>query len=120
MLTIGVEKFDDFVVVECRGRLTQSDSVFKLRDVVLAEVDSPIIVLDLSEVQSISGGGLGMLAFLDHWAREHDIHLKLYSPSRAVMDGMVQNRSIGNFEMASMNEMMSLLSQAENSYPMAA
>jgi anti-anti-sigma regulatory factor len=76
MLTIHVENFSDLAVVECKGRVVRSESVFKLRDVVLAQAPSRIIALDLSEVEAIGGGGLGMLVFLQRWARDHDIQLK--------------------------------------------
>ena len=50
-----------------------------------------------------------MLAFLERWAREHDIQFKLFSPSRAVLEGLVHNRSILDFEIASFHEMMGIL-----------
>ena len=63
MLTIHVENIGDLAVIECKGRIIRSDSVFNLRDITLAQEDSRIIVMDLSEVETIGGGGLGMLAF---------------------------------------------------------
>ena len=120
MMTIHVENLSNLTVVECKGRIIRDESVFKLRDVVLAQAAARIIALDLSEVEAIGGGGLGMLAFLDHWARERDIQFKLFSPSRPVVEGLVRNRSILNFQVASFHEMMSVLMQAENQYPLAA
>ena len=61
-----------------------------------------------------------MLAFLERWAREHDIQFKLYSPSKPVVEGLVRNRSILNFEIASFHEMMGLLSRSDNRYSLAA
>jgi anti-anti-sigma regulatory factor len=120
MLTIHVENLSDLAVVECKGRIIRSDSVFKLRDVILAQADSRIIALDLAEVEAISGGGLGMLAFLDHWAGDHDIRFKLFSPSRAVLDGLVRTRSILNFEIATFHEMMGILAHSDSRYSLAA
>src|SRR5258706_406158 len=97
MLAINVENVSDLAIVECKGRIVRSESVFKLRDVVRAQAEARIIALDLSAVEAIGGGGLGMLAFLDRWARDHDIQLKLFSPSRSVVDGLVSNRSILHF-----------------------
>jgi anti-anti-sigma regulatory factor len=119
MLAIRVEKLGDLTVVECKGRIVRSDTVFELRDAVM-EQDSKTIVLDLSEVQAIGGGGLGMLALLERWARKHDVHLKLFSPSKAVMEGLVQNRSILDFEIAGFHEMMGLLGHTESRYSLAA
>jgi anti-anti-sigma regulatory factor len=120
MLSIRVENLSDLAVVECKGRITRSDSVFKLRDVVQTQAASHIIALDLSEVKAISGGGLGMLAFLERWTREHGIRLKLFCPSRPVLQGLAQTRSILNFEIASFHEMMSILAHSDRRYAIAA
>jgi len=120
MMAIHVENMSDLAVIECSGRITRSDTVFRLRDVVQAQAGSHIITLDLSEVEAMSGGGLGMLAFLERWAREHNIRLKLYRPSKSVLQGLVQNRSILNFEIVSFHEMMSILAQSNSQYAIAA
>jgi anti-anti-sigma regulatory factor len=116
MLAIRDENLGDLTVVECKGRIVQSDSVFKLRDVVQAQATARIIALDLSQVKAIGGGGLGMLVFLARWARQHGIRLKLFSPSTSVLEGLVQNRSILNFEIASFREMMDILAQSDSRY----
>jgi|SRR5208282_1373573 anti-anti-sigma regulatory factor len=120
MLAIHVENLSDLAVVECKGRIFRSEAVFKLRDVVQAQATARIIALNLSEVEAIGGGGLGMLAFLERWAREHDIQFKLFSPSRAVVEGLVRNRSILNFEIATFHEMMGILADADSHYSLAA
>jgi len=120
MLTIQVENLSDLAVIECKGRIVHSDAVFKLRDVVQAQTASRIIALALSEVEAISGGGLGMLALLERWSREHDIRLKLFCPSKSVLDGLAQNRSLMNFEITSLHEMMVILGDCDNRYSIAA
>jgi anti-anti-sigma regulatory factor len=120
MLAIHVENMGDLAVVECKGRIVRSESVFKLRDVVQAQADARIIAVDLSEVEAMGGGGLGMLTFLDRWAREHDIEFKLFSPSRSVMEGLVGNRSVLNFEIVTFHEMMSILAHSDSQYAFAA
>jgi anti-anti-sigma factor len=114
MLDLHVENTNDLAVIEYKGRIFHSDAVFKLRDTVQAQATARIIVLDLSGVEAIGGAGLGMLAFLERWARQHEIQLKLFSPSRPVLEGLVHNRSILNFEIASFHEMMRIL--ADNDY----
>ena len=114
MLAIHVENLSDLTVVECKGRIVRDEEVFKLRDVVLTQAACRIIALDLSEVAAIGGGGLGMLAFLDRWARDHNIQFKLFSPSRPVVEGLVRNRSILDFEIATFHEMMRILFHADN------
>jgi anti-anti-sigma factor len=120
MLAIRAENLGDMAVVECKGRIVHSDAVFKLRDVVQAQATARIIALDLSEVEVMGGGGLGMLAFLERWARRHDIRLKLYCPSPSVLEGLAQNRSILNFETASFPEMMDILAHSNSHYSLAA
>jgi anti-anti-sigma regulatory factor len=72
MLKINVNNIGDLAVVECEGRIVQSEAAFKLREAVTLQTDARIIVLDLSEVYAIEGGGLGMLLFLQRWAQDHD------------------------------------------------
>ncbi len=120
MLAIRAENFGNLAVIECKGRITQSDSVFQLRDFVQAQAPTQIIALDLSEVEAIGGGGLGMLAFLERWARQRDIQLKLFSPSKPVLEGLARNRSILNFEIASFHEMMDILAHSDSQYATAA
>ena len=115
MAAISVESFTDLAIVECRGRIIHSDAVFKLRDAVQSQDDARVIAVDLSEVKAIGGAGLGMLVFLEHWARENGIQLKLFSPSEQVMEALAPYRAIANFEIASMQEMMGLLAQYD--YP---
>lgn len=114
MLTIRVENFTDFVVVECRGRIVHSDAVFELRDVVQSQDHVPVIVLDLSEVEAIGGGAVGMIAFLEHWAHETGIQLKLFCPSETALDALRHTRSVPNFEIATFQEMMGLLAQSDH------
>jgi hypothetical protein len=120
MLAIRAESLGDLAVDECKGRIIKSDSVFKLRDFVQAQAPAHIIALDLSEVDAIGGGGLGMLAFLERWSREHDIQLKLFCPSKPVVEGLVRNRSILNFDVANFHEMMDILAHSNSHYSMAA
>jgi anti-anti-sigma regulatory factor len=120
MLSINVENMTDLTVVECKGRIISSDAVFKLRDAVMSHPEAHVIALDLSAVQAIGGGALGMLAFLDHWAHDHQAHLKLFNPSRPVVQGLVDNRSILNFEIATFHEMMSMLTESDRQYSLAA
>ncbi len=120
MVAIRAENLGDMAVVECKGRIIKSDSVFKLRDFVQAQAPARIIALDLSEVKAIGGGGLGMLAFLERWARQSNIRLKLVRPSKPVVEGLAQNRSIQNFEIESFHEMIDVLARCDSQYSAAA
>jgi anti-anti-sigma regulatory factor len=79
MLNVTVENIGELAVVECEGRIVQSEAAFKLRKAVTSQTDARIVVLELSEVNAIEAGGLGMLVFLRQWARDHNIRLFQFS-----------------------------------------
>jgi anti-anti-sigma regulatory factor len=120
MLAIHVENLGDLTVVECKGRIVRSESVLELRDVVMAQAGARIITLDLSEVEALGGGGLGMLVFLQHWASTRGIELKLFSPSRPVMTELERSASALKLEIASLHEMMDILAHSDAQYTLAA
>ena len=120
MFNIHTDKIGDMAVVECEGRIVRSDAAFKLRDAVTSQVDANIVVLDLSEVYALEGGGLGMLVFLQRWARDHDVQLKMFNPSYSVRDILEIASTISEFEIATLHEIMALLAQAECSNSIAA
>jgi anti-anti-sigma factor len=120
MLNVTVEKIGELAVVECEGRIVQSDSAYKLREAVTSLTDARIVVLELSEVSALGGGGLGMLVFLQRWAREKNIRFLLFSPSESVQSALKGSRSIAEFYISSFEEMMALLAYANSPYALAA
>ena len=94
MLNVTVENIGELAVVECEGRIVQSEAAFKLRKVVTSQTDARILVLELSEVHAIAGGGLGMLVFLRRWARVHNVRFLLFNPSKSVRSGLKRIKSI--------------------------
>jgi anti-anti-sigma regulatory factor len=83
-MSVNVERVGELSVVECDGRIVRSDTAFALRDSVTSQADARVIVLDLSEANALEGGGLGMLIFLQRWAQDHQIQLKLFNPRSSV------------------------------------
>jgi anti-anti-sigma regulatory factor len=116
MLSINVERFGGLSVIDCKGRIVRSESVFELRDTVMAQASASTIALDLYEVQAIGGAGLGMLAFLQRWANDHAIELKLFTPSKPVVDALDDFQLKMNFDIPSLPEMMTILSHADGSH----
>jgi anti-anti-sigma regulatory factor len=114
MVDLHVEKIGELAVVECEGRVVRSEAAFKLREAVTSLGDARIIVLDLSEVRAIEGGGLGMLLFLQRWAEDRDIQFKLFNPTRSVRDRLALVNSITELDIATLHEMMTLLANADN------
>ncbi len=112
MFNIHIESVGDMAVVQCEGRLVQSDAAYRLRDAILSQRHSSVVVVDLSEVRAIEGGGLGMLSYLQRWAHDHNIKLKLFNPS-----GMVQDRLdhtwMPSLDIATTDEVIALLDRAD-------
>jgi len=120
MLRIYIENIGEMAVIECEGRIVRSEDAFKLRNAVNLQSDARIIVLDLSEVSAIAGGGLGMLVFLQQWAYDHDIRLKLFNPRLSVRDRLEHASSMREFDFATLDEMMALLARTDDRYEQAA
>lgn len=120
MLSVTVANLGELTVVGCAGRIDQKESGSKLREAVTSQTNARIIVLELSEVRAIAGGGLGMLVFLQRWAREHNIRFLLFHPSKSVQSRLKRARSIAEFYIPSLEEMRALLAYANNRHPLAA
>jgi len=120
MLRINIDNIGDLAIVECEGRIVRSDAAFKLRDAVTSQSDARTVVLELSEVHALEGGGLGMLVLLQRCARDHDIRLKLFSPSRSVRERLELVSSLSEFDIPTLDEMMALLACADSRYALAA
>ena len=119
-LDFHIEKFGDLAVIECEGGVVLSEAGFRLREAVTSVRNARIIVLDLSEVRAIEGGGLGMLLFLQRWACDHDIQFKLFNPTGSVCDRLELVNSIAELDIATLHEMMELLANADRRYALAA
>jgi anti-anti-sigma regulatory factor len=120
MLKLNINNIGDLAIVECEGRIVRSEAAFKLRDAVTAQMDARTVVLELTEVPAIEGGGLGMLLFLQRWARDHDIRFKLFNPCKSVRERLKLVSSLSDFDIPTLDEMMVLLGHADNRYALAA
>src|ERR1700724_1602387 len=120
MLKLNIDNIGEVAVVECEGRIVQSDAAFKWREVVTLQSDARTVVLDLSQVDAIEGGGLGMLVFLQRWAQDHDIRFKLFNPRRSVRERLKKVRSMSKFDIPTLDELMAVLAQADRRHTIAA
>jgi anti-anti-sigma factor len=84
MLNIDVEKTGDVAVVRCVGRIVRGAEVRTLRNAVVSEKDIRIVVIDLSDVDTLDAGGLTALLSLQQWAQSRKVQLKLVNPSHFV------------------------------------
>jgi anti-anti-sigma regulatory factor len=120
MLDLGIERIGKLGIVECIGRLVRSEAAFSLRRAVTSLEGARIIVLDLSEVSALEGGGLGMLIFLERWAHDRQIQFKLFNPRKSVWDRLELVRSIRPFDIVPLDEMIALLGDAGAHFAQAA
>ena len=113
MLTIDVERSSGVAVVHCSGRLVRGVEVCTLRNAVVSEKTTRIVVLDLSQVEFMDAGGLNALVSLHHWTRNHGIQLKLTQPSRLVHEMLTRTRLNRVFEISSLHDALAILSGAD-------
>jgi anti-sigma B factor antagonist len=84
-LTIATQISDDAVIFRCRGRIVVGDEGAALRERVKSILmGTPKIVIELSGVDYIDSGGLGILVGLHLSAKNRGGDLKLVSPGQRV------------------------------------
>ena len=110
MPTVHIDKVGEMAIIECAGRFVRTEAALKLRDAVTSQTDAHVVILDLTEMHALGGGGLGMLVLLQRWAQDHDIRFKLFNPSTPVRDKLNHI----DFEIATLEQMMTLLSRIES------
>ena len=114
MLTIDVEKTLDVVVVRCAGRLVRDGAISDLRNAVISEHDTRIVVLDMTDVETIDAGGLTELVALHHWTNERGIQLKLVNPSHFVLE-MLQTLHLDHvFDISTLQDALMVLANTSH------
>jgi anti-anti-sigma regulatory factor len=98
MPSVRIDTLGEMAFIECSGRFVRNAAAFKLRKAVTSQTDARIVVLDLTEMHAIGGGGIGTLVLLQGWAKDHDIRFELFNPSGAVLDKLKHV----NFEIATL------------------
>ncbi len=119
MLSVHVDNVQDVAVVQCEGRIVHSDAAYTLRNAVTLQTDARAVVLDLSGVEALEGGGLGMLVFLRQWTRYRGIQLKLVNRSRFVRRRLERSGLSRIFEVASIADVLALVGSGKGRYAMA-
>jgi anti-anti-sigma regulatory factor len=109
MFGVHREKIGDVSVIICKGRLVGGDAAFKLGEEIRRQVDARVVLLDLSELASLSGDVMGMLVVLQVWTRGLGIQFKLFDPPPSVRQSLQRLRSTAEFEIASIDDVLSLL-----------
>jgi len=113
MLTVDVEKTSDVAVVRCSGRIVRGQEVRTLRNAVVGEKASRIVVLDLSDVETVDAGGLTTLVGLHEWARSRRVQLKLVNPSHFVHEVLTRTKLDRVLDISTLDNALFVLSGAE-------
>lgn len=92
MLNIRVERRNETTVVHCTGRIDMGEALTRLRETLISELGSRVILLDLSRVTAIDAAGLGLLSFLHTRAAGRGCALKLVAPSPQVSNLLALTR----------------------------
>jgi anti-anti-sigma factor len=116
-LQIESSRAGDVAILQCKGRLVRGNPVFALRDAVTRHFDARIIVLDLTALESLDGGGLGMLVLLHRWAREHQVQIKLVNANPFVREMLDRTRLTCVFDVSSVEDAVEILCNAEEQMP---
>jgi anti-anti-sigma factor len=108
-LHIKSEQTGDVAVLQCSGRIVRGEAIHFLRDAVTSLKQPRMVVLDLTDVEMLDGGGLGMLVFLHRWTRDHGIQLKLVNPSTFVREMLDLTHLSRVFNISSVEDVVEIL-----------
>jgi anti-anti-sigma regulatory factor len=120
MLKVNMDSVGEAAIVECEGTISGGDEALQLYDAVTGRAGDRVIVIDLSRVSVTVGKGLGMLLFLERWARHRGIQLKLFNPRPSVRRDLGHAASPYELEFVSLGEVMAVLIDAANRQTLAA
>ena len=107
-LHIKIEQTSDVAVLQCFGRLVRGEALHLLKDAVTSLSRLRVVVLDLSEVEMLDGGGLGMLVFLHTWTRSSGIQLKLVNPSSLALEMLMRTRLTSVLHVSSIDDVVDI------------
>jgi anti-sigma B factor antagonist len=107
-LYVNIEQAADVAVLQCVGRMVRSQALSLLKDAVTNLSRLRLVVLDLSEVEMLDAGGLGMLVSLHNWACVNGIQLKLVNPSKPVRQMLELTRLTSVFHISSVEDVIQI------------
>jgi anti-anti-sigma factor len=108
-LRIRSEQTGDVAVLQCAGRIVRGEPLHFLKDAVTSLREPRLVVLDLTDVEMLDGGGLGMLVFLHRWTQDNNIQLKLVNPAPFVREMLDRTRLTCVFNISSVEDAVEIL-----------
>jgi len=110
---IRTEQTGDVAVLQCAGRIVRAQALSLLKDAVTSLSQMRVVVLDLSEVEMVDAGGLGVLVSLRNWACAKDIQLKLVNPSRLVRKTLELTRLTSVLHISSVEDVIQIFCRGD-------
>ncbi len=107
-LHIKMERTSDVAVLQCCGRLVRGEALHLLKDAVTRLSRQRVVVLDLSEVEMLDAGGLGLLVFLHKWTLSSGIQLKLVNPSSLALEMLMRTRLTSVLHVSSIDDVIDI------------
>jgi anti-anti-sigma factor len=104
MLKITVQKLGDASVLRCKGQIVVADACSILRNAVLSQRHTRMLVLDLASVDRIDAGGLGVLLDVREWARSGASVFKLMNVTKKVEEILELTHLQNVFEFCSVRD----------------
>jgi|HubBroStandDraft_5_1064220.scaffolds.fasta_scaffold112530_2 anti-anti-sigma regulatory factor len=120
MLMVNRDSIGEAGIVECEGTIMVAEDALQLRHAVTGQPSMRVIVIDFSKVIVVAAEGLSTLLFLQRWARQRRIQLKLFNPRPSVRRDLEDASSISSFEFASLGEVMAIMVDGGNCHSLAA
>lgn len=112
MLNVRVERAEDVAIVTASGRIVRGHES-KLEDAVLAQERARMIVLDLTDVETLDAGGLTLLVSLHRWTESRRAHLRLVNPRPFVYEMLTRTHLDCVFDISSLNHALAVLGNCE-------
>ena len=112
-LKYQIECLQDVAIVGCSGRLVRGAALDEFRRRLEQLEHLRVLVLDLSDVEQLDAGGLGVLLMLRRWALQEQVQMKLVNPSPFVRRVLVATHLNSVFEISSLEEALCILRAPE-------
>jgi anti-anti-sigma factor len=120
-LQVQIECLHGVAVANCSGRMVRGAALDEFRRRIERLERVRVLVLDLSEVETLDAGGLGTLLLIRRWANLNSARLKLVNPPVFLLELLQATNLISVFEISSLKEALCVLraSAAPRQYAIA-
>ena len=91
MLTLEILNLPHLAILRCSGRIVCGEGADNLLRAAMSQ-DNRHLQIDLSGVECIDAGGLGVLAALEKWAEDGNRTIQLINPSMRVREALEKTK----------------------------